>query len=127
MPSKYASLDEYYATLDAQKVELMQRVFATVQEEFPELSLKVAWNKPHLYREEKKYVAGMEAAKGWLMYHPFSKQIMADFVDRLSGYHTGLHTFRIPLDWEIDRDLLRDITAARLAEIDREIAEKSAP
>lgn len=125
MPSKYANLDEYYATLDPAKVALMQRVFATVMEQFPDLELKVAWNKPHLHLNGK-YVAGMEAAKGWLLYHPFSKQIMIDFADRLSGYHTGLHTFRIPLDWEPDRELLRELTEARLAEIERELASKAA-
>lgn len=131
MPSRYANLDEYYASIDAGKADLIKRILDTVMADFPQIEAKVAWNQPVLYLDgakfgtSNKYVAGMSSASKWLLYNPFSKTIMDDFADRLSGYHTMLHTFRVPLDWEPDRKLLHDLTVARLAEIDRELASKT--
>lgn len=132
MASKYANLDEYYAALDAGKVDLMKRVFDLVMAEFPDMKAKIAWNQPVLYLDGAKfggsinYVSAMDSATNWLLYNPFSPAIMTEFADRLSGYHTGTRTIRIPLDWEPDRELLIDLTKARLAEIEREIVAKTA-
>lgn len=140
MPSRYADVDEFYAELEPEKSDLIQRIYATVMADFPQLRVKIAWNQPVLcldgakLSEElglkkpltDKYVAGMSAATNWLLYNPFSKTVMNSFADRISelNLHASLHTFRVPLDWQIDAQLLRDMTAARLAEIDRELDAK---
>ena len=140
MPSRYETVDDYYAELGPQKAELIQRIYAGVLADFPQLKIKIAWNQPVLcldgatLAEElglkkpltDKYVAGMSAATNWLLYNPFSKTIMQNFEPRFGDLHASLHTFRVPLDWHIDAQLLHDLTEARLAEIDRELAAKSA-
>ena len=132
MASRFANLNEYYATLDAGKVALIKRVLNLVMTEFPDIEAKIAWNQPVLYLDgaqfggSTKYVSAMDSATNWLLYNPFSPAIMTEFADRLAGYHTGTRTIRIPLDWEPDRELLIDLTKARLAEIEREVAGKSA-
>jgi uncharacterized protein YdhG (YjbR/CyaY superfamily) len=36
---------------------------------------------------------------------------------RLTSYDTNKKTFKVPVDWKVDVKLLRDMAAARLAEI----------
>jgi hypothetical protein len=39
------------------------------------------------------------------------------FLPRLTGYVTGKRTFQIPLGWQLDQALIRDIVTAQLAEM----------
>jgi uncharacterized protein YdhG (YjbR/CyaY superfamily) len=114
MPSRYADLPEYYATLtDAQRAT-MSEIVDFVLAEFPQLEVKIAWNKPHIHHNGK-YVLGMEAAKKHLMFHPWSVPVFESFLPRLTGYVSGKRTFQIPLAWTMDRTLIRDIVVAQLA------------
>ena len=116
MPSKYASLDEYYATLDAAQLHTMREIIDFIIAEFPALSVKVAWNKPHIHIDGS-YVVGFAAAKKHLMFHPWSVPVFESFLPRLTGYVAGKRTFQIPLGWHMDKALIRDIVVAQLAEI----------
>lgn len=132
MPSKYASVDEYYSTLPAHMAAKSRETLGAVLADFPQLKMKLAWNQPMLYLPgdvsggTDKYVCGMSATTNWLLYNPFSTKLVKQFADRLNGYHFGTLTIRIMPDWEVDRQLLHDLTVARLAEIDHEIAAKAA-
>lgn len=139
MPSRYANVDEYYATLEPVKSKLIADICEVAQQAHPELKLKIAWNQPVLcldgtwvaerYGLKKapadQYVAGMSSATNWLLYNPFSKHVMQAFAPRFSKLHAGLHTFRVPLDWQIDEQLIVDLIDARLAEIDAELRAKA--
>lgn len=116
MASRYADADEYYAAQTPEAAAMMKKVYAAVEQMFPQLEEKIAWNILMLH-VGGKYVMGVSSTKGYLLYNPFSKQIMIDFDERLAAYTPKSFTFRIPFDWEIDRDLLRDLTQARLDEI----------
>jgi uncharacterized protein YdhG (YjbR/CyaY superfamily) len=116
MPSKYANLDEYFATLAPAQSETINEILAFVLAEYPHLECKIAWNKPHVHLAGK-YVLGMEAAKKHLMFHPWSVPVFESFLPRLTGYVCGKRTFQIPLTWTMDKQLLRDIVDAQLAEM----------
>lgn len=111
--------------------EKSRETLAAVLADFPQLKMKIAWNQPMLYLPGEvsggtdKYVCGMSAATNWLLYNPYSLEIVKQFAQRLSSFHCGSLTIRIMPDWVVDRELLHDLTAARLAEIEREIAEKA--
>ena len=63
------------------------------------------------------YVLGLEALTHHLFFHPFSEKIITDFASRLTDYKTGKRSLQIPLGWELDAELLRDILSARIAEV----------
>ena len=42
---------------------------------------------------------------------------MEDFNQRLHDFVVFKNCFQIPLDWKVDRDLLKDLVSARLAEL----------
>ena len=43
---------------------------------------------------------------------------MTDFAARLDGYVTTPNLFHVPVDWDVDEDLVKDLVRARLAELD---------
>jgi uncharacterized protein YdhG (YjbR/CyaY superfamily) len=116
MPSRYASVAEYYATLTPAQLHTMRELLDFVVAEFPQLEVKIAWNKPHVHLQGK-YVLGVDAARKHLMFHPWSVPVFERFLPRLTGYVTGKRTFQIPLGWQLDHTLIRDIVTAQLAEM----------
>lgn len=63
-------------------------------------------------------VVGLAAYKKHLTFSPWSVFVMDDFKPRLAGFVVFKNCFQLPVDWEIDRALLKDIILARLAELD---------
>lgn len=114
---RFATPDDYFATLDPTARATAKAVFASIGERHPELDLVVAWNHPMLRTDDGQYVIGLSAAKHHLLINPFSGDIMRAFSERLSGYEVNKQTFKVPPDWKVDPALLDDLVEARLAEI----------
>ena len=85
--------------------------------EFPELESKISWNVPTIHRQGK-YVAGVCAYKHHLTFSPWSPRVMEDFKVRLGKFVVMKNCFQIPVDWKIDRELVKGLVRARLAELD---------
>ncbi|SDG20383.1 MULTISPECIES: iron chaperone [unclassified Duganella] len=115
--AKFASIDAYLASVDAQKAETLKAIIDFVVAEFPKLQARLAWNVPHIHLDGK-YVMGLAAYKKHLTVSPWSVFVMDDFKQRLAPLVVFKNCFQIPVDWHIDRDLLRDLVRARLAELD---------
>jgi uncharacterized protein YdhG (YjbR/CyaY superfamily) len=117
-PPRFSSVDEYLASLDRVKAATLGAVIDFVLAEFPGLGVKLAWNVPQIHRGGK-YVFGVSSLKSHLALAPWSKTVIEDFRTRLEkdGYVVRKNLFQIPDDWEIDRELLKDLVAARLAEL----------
>lgn len=116
--ARFASVADYLGALDGVKAGTIGAMLDFVLVEFPELAAKIAWNLPTIQRGGK-YVAGIAAYQRHLTFAPFSPQIMADFSGRLGEYTCFKNCFQIAVDWRMDRDLLRDLVWARLAELDK--------
>jgi uncharacterized protein YdhG (YjbR/CyaY superfamily) len=110
------SVDAYLASLDAPHRELMSANLDFALAEFPGTTPTIAWKKPHV-KLGNDYVLGLEALTHHLFFHPFSEKIITDFAPRLTDYKTGKRSLQIPLGWELDTELLRDILSARIAEV----------
>jgi uncharacterized protein YdhG (YjbR/CyaY superfamily) len=114
---RYGSVDDYLATLDAVKAATIRAVIDTILAQFPELEARIAWNVPTIHRKGQ-YVAGICAYQKHLTSSPWSGWVLEDFKERLAGFVVMQKSFQIPVDWEVDADLLRDLVQARLAELD---------
>ncbi|MHA4868149.1 iron chaperone [Duganella sp. PWIR1] len=115
--AKFTSVEDYLASQDATKAATLKAVIAFTLEAFPELALKMAWNVPQIHRGGD-YVMGLAAYKKHLTLAPWSVFVMEVFQERLRPYVVFKNCFQIPVDWEIDRNLLTDLVRARLAELD---------
>ncbi len=116
---RFRSVDEYLASLAPTKARTLGAVIDLVLSEFPGLEAKIAWNVPQIHRDGK-YVFGVSSLKRHLALAPWSEAVIDDFRERLeaAGYVVRKNLFQIPDDWELDRDLLKDLVQARLAELD---------
>jgi uncharacterized protein YdhG (YjbR/CyaY superfamily) len=117
-PSRYASIDDYLASLDPLKAETLREIIDCMLTKFPETEATIAWNVPHIKRG-KDYVFGLSAAKNHLTLNPWSPPVLNAFRARLEASYVVLKTtFHVPVDWEVDCALVADLVRARLAELD---------
>jgi uncharacterized protein YdhG (YjbR/CyaY superfamily) len=115
---RFASIEDYLASLDPVKAGTARAIIDTILAEFPESEATIAWNVPHIKRG-KDYVFGLFAAQKHLTLNPWSEQVLDAFRTRLEkSFVVAKTTFQVPVDWEVDRALLADLVRARLAELD---------
>jgi uncharacterized protein YdhG (YjbR/CyaY superfamily) len=114
---KFNSVEEYLASLDPTKERTLRSVIDFILTQFPELESKISWNVPAIHRNGK-YVVGFCAYKKHLTFSPWSPRVIEDFKVRLEKFVVFKNCFQIPVDWKIDRKLVKDLVRARLAEPD---------
>jgi len=114
--SRFNTVEEYFDSLDPTKAKTLRSIFDFILSEFPELESKLAWNVPQIHRGGK-YVVGIAAYKNHLTFAPWSIHVIENFKLRLEKYVLFTNCFQIPVDWEIDKELLKDLVNARLAEL----------
>ncbi|PYJ24772.1 MAG: hypothetical protein DME91_07430 [Verrucomicrobia bacterium] len=116
-PQKFKSVEEYLASQDPTKARTLRSVIDFILAQFPELESKISWNVPTIYRNGK-YVVGLAAFKHHLTFSAWSPRVIEDFKVRLAKFVVWKNCFQIPVDWKIDRKLVKDLVRARLAELD---------
>ena len=117
MASRFDSVEDYLASLDPAKAKTIRAVIESILTQFPELEVKISWNVPQIHRDGQ-YVFGISALKNHLALAPWSARVIDDFRARLEKCVVRKNLFQIPVDWEIDAELLKDLLRARLAELD---------
>jgi len=115
-PPRFNSVEDYLKSQDPAKEKTLRSVIDLILAEFPELEPKISWNVPTIHKKGK-YVAGICAYKNHLTFAPWSPRVIEDFQMRLEKFVVNRHCFQIPVDWKIDRELVKDLVRARLAEL----------
>ena len=113
---RFATPDDYFDSLDEAPAKAARGVFGALTAEFPDLESVISWNHPML-RTNGQYVIGLSATTRHLLLNPFSGDVLALLAGELRDYEVNKYTVRIPLDWQINRALLRALVEARLAEL----------
>ena len=114
---RFNSVEEYLASLDdPAKARTLRSVIDLILTQFPQLESKISWNIPTMHRNGK-YVVGICAYKHHLTFSPWSPRVIERFKVRLAKFVVFKNCFQIPVDWEIDRELVKDLVRARLAEL----------
>ena len=117
MTSRFDSVEDYLISLDSRKAKTIRAVIESILTQFPELEVKISWNVPQIHRDGQ-YVFGISALKNHLALAPWSARVIDDFRARLEKCVVRKNLFQIPVDWELDEALLKDLVRARLAELD---------
>jgi uncharacterized protein YdhG (YjbR/CyaY superfamily) len=113
---RVSTIDEYLADADDTKRATVHRIFGAIQKAHPECDLVIAWNKPML-KTDGQYVFGVTVAKNHILIAPFGEGILDEFMPRLAGYDVNKKTVKVPVDWDVDVELVQDMADARLAQI----------
>ena len=116
---RFQSVEEYLASLDPTKASTLRAVIDLVLDGFPELDAKISWNVPQIHRRGE-YVFGVSALKSHLALAPWSTRVMEDFTPRLEKDHLVVrkNLVQVPIDWQVDAELIEDLVRARLTELD---------
>lgn len=114
---RFKDLEGYLAGQDAEKQRTVREIFAAIQKAYPELQLVIAWNQPMLKAPEG-YVFGLSVQKQHILLGPWGKGVIDAFHDRLEGLEANKKTIKVPVGWKVDKKLLKDLVAFRLAEFD---------
>ena len=116
-PPEFDSIEEYLASQDSAKARTLRSIIDFILTQFPELESKISWNVPTIHRNGE-YVVGLAAYKHHLTFSAWSPGIIEDFRGRLGGFVVFKNCFQLPVDWKMDRKLVKDLVRARLAELD---------
>lgn len=114
---KFSSVEDYLASQGPTKGATLRSVIDFILTQFPELESKISWNVPTIHRKGK-YVVGLAAFKNHLTFSPWSPHVIEDFKERLGKFVVFKNCFQIPVDWKVDKKLVKDLVRARLAELD---------
>jgi uncharacterized protein len=112
------SIDEYCAEISDVQAKTIKEIFRVITKKFPELELVIAWNQP-MVKHGSTYVFGAAALKNHILIAPMVEGVLDEFRSRLDGYHVNKKTLRVPSDWNVDAELLHDMTAACIAAADK--------
>lgn len=114
--SKIESVEQYVAQLGEPRGSTVLAIIDVVQQAHPDAIVKIAWNVPQI-QIGGKYVMGIAAAKNHVSISPWSQIAMQQHADRLAQYEPTDNLFRVPADWQVDEQLIRDLLDARLDEL----------
>ena len=104
---RFKSVEDYLTSVDPTKARTLRSFIDLILVEFPELESKISWNVPTIHRQGK-YVAGICAFKHHVTFSAFSPRVIDDFKERLGKFVIMQNCFQIPVDWDVDRELVKD-------------------
>ena len=121
MTAIFNSVQEYLDSLSIDSVSIgkadtIKKILSFVTNEFPDLEIKLAWNVPTIHKSGQ-YVVGVAAYKHHITFSVFSKRVIQNHSALLDSYKSFQNCFQIPVNWELDEELIRTLVAARLVEI----------
>lgn len=114
---RFDGLDTYFESVGMVKSATMRKIFAEIAAIRSGLNVVIAWNQP-IVRTATSYVFGLSAAKAHLTVNPFSDAALTAAGQLLTGFVVNKHTFHVPVDWEVNAELVHVLVRTRLAEID---------
>ena len=113
---RFNTLDDYLAPLDVEQQAKVREIFAAITKKFSKSQVVIAWNQP-MVKVGDDYVFGLSAQSKYFLLAPWGSGVLDEFRPRLEGYEVNKKTFKVPFDWKVDKKLLCDMVAARIAQI----------
>jgi uncharacterized protein YdhG (YjbR/CyaY superfamily) len=101
--AKYASVDDYMATLPEDRRAVMEGLRRTVREAAPQATEAISYNMPAL-RLNSTFLLSYEAFKSHYSLFPWTERMAAELGDALKPYLHGKGTIRAPAKAPIPLD-----------------------
>ena len=111
--SKITSIDEYIAAFPESMQKLLRELRAAIKSAAPDAQEKISYQMPTFYLNGN--LVHFAAYKGHIGFYP-TPSAMEGFSAELAAYETSKGAVRFPLDQPLPPDLVRRITAFRVAE-----------
>jgi uncharacterized protein YdhG (YjbR/CyaY superfamily) len=113
--AKYATVDEYMATLPNERRAVMEQLRATIRAAAPQATEAISYNMP-AFRLDGHFFVSYDAYKRHYSLFPWTDAMVSELGDAIRPYAVGKGTLRFPADQPIPLDLVRRIIEIRLRE-----------
>lgn len=116
---RFSTHDQYLAGHPPEAQGTARAVFAAILAEYPDLEPVIAWNQPML-KAGDHYVFGLSVLARHILMAPHGTGIIEEYRERIeaAGLSLNKKTIKVPFGWDVDAALLRDLVAARLAQVE---------
>lgn len=111
------TVDDYFESLDGDTRAAFEHIRSLALDIMPDAEQGTSYGMAAL-KYKRKPLLGFAAAKHHLSVFPFSPQVIDQVRDRLSGYELSKGTIRFSVDKPLADDVIRDVVALRVTEID---------
>jgi len=115
MQAKPENIDEYLATLSADKRTALEVLRRTIKSAAPKAEECISYGLA-AFRLDGKPLVAFGAAANHCAFYPMSSSTVADHKDELKGYDTSKGTIRFAVDRPLPAPLVRKLVKARIAE-----------
>jgi len=113
----FATPEEYLVTLPEPHGVTTRAILNATMKLNSEFELVIAWNKP-IVRLGADYIIGFSSAKNHLLILPFGDEVLNQTGKALlAPYKVNKKTIQVPVDWKVDRALLRALVQLRLDQL----------
>ena len=112
---RHDTLDDYLAPFDETKRTTVRAILKAITSEYRKAEVVIAWNQP-MVKIDGEYVFGVSVLTNHILIAPWG-DVLDEFRPRLVDYKVNKKTIQVPVDWKPDVKLLRDMAAARIAEL----------
>jgi uncharacterized protein YdhG (YjbR/CyaY superfamily) len=111
---RYEDLDGYLAEHSPEKQALVRKIYGVILKAHPELEQVIAWNQP-MVKLGTEYIFGLSVAKNHVLIAPFNPVVLEEFIPRLGELNLNKKTIQVPLEWDVDEQLLVDMVGRGIA------------
>lgn len=115
MPAKPNTIDEYLATVSADKRAALAKLRMTIKSLLPTAEEGFSYGLPAFILDGKP-IAAFSASANHCSYFPMSGSIVAALADDLVGYETSKGGIRFPANKPLPKPLVKKLLQARMAE-----------
>jgi uncharacterized protein YdhG (YjbR/CyaY superfamily) len=115
MPEKFKTIDDYLATVDADKQAVLQKLRKTIKSIVPKAEECFSYGLP-AFRLNGKPIAAFAAAAKHCAYYPMSGSVIAALKEELKDYETSKGAIRFQAAKPLPVALVRKLIKTRLAE-----------
>lgn len=125
MPQKPETIDAYLATVSAERRAALEKLRKTILSILPDAEECISYSMP-AFRHDGRVVAGFLATSKGCSYFPFSGTTLATLAADVKAYDRTKSALHFDPKHPLPVALVRKLLKARIAEIDRNGATKSA-
>lgn len=108
---RFTSVDEYVSEHDPVKQKTVRSILACITRAFPDAEVVIAWNQP-MVKRSGQYVFGLGVFARHILVAPYDSTVIEQFRERLSNYSLNKKTIKVPVDWDVDVNLVCDLVEA---------------
>jgi len=109
----YDNVNEYLGQFYTAKQDTVLAIFTAMTDKYPQMDVVIAWNHP-FGEIGDRYIMGVSVHQKHILLGPTRTEVLAEFAFELSPYVVNKKTFRVPVDWIVDSQLLKEIVERTL-------------